>query len=79
MIGNMGRGDNMINNTEEWKCISYFEKSEQCNVNRVHGHMCVCVCVCAKLLQLCLTISDPMDCSPLGSSVHGALQAITRR
>ena len=75
MIGNMGRGDNMVNNTEEWKCISYFEKSEQCNVNRVPGHMCVC----AKLLQLCLTISDTMDCSLLGSSVHGALQAITRR
>ena len=28
--------------------------------------------VCA---QLCLTLCDPMDCSPLGSSVHGILQA----
>ena len=41
----------------------------------------VCVCVCArarvrtKSLQLCLTLSDPMDCSPPGSSVHGILQA----
>ena len=44
MIGNMGRGDNMINNTEEWKCISYLEKSEQCNLNRVHDiYICVCV------------------------------------
>ena len=34
----------MINNTEEWKCISYLEKSEQCNLNRVHD-ICVCVCV----------------------------------
>ena len=32
-------------------------------------------CVCAKLLQLCLTLCDPMDCSPPGSSVHGMLQA----
>jgi len=31
--------------------------------------------VCAKLLQLCLTLCDPMNCSPLGSSVHGILQA----
>ena len=23
----------------------------------------------------CLTLSDPMDCSPPGSSVHGILQA----
>ena len=25
--------------------------------------------------QACLTLWDPMDCSPLGSSVHGLLQA----
>ena len=28
----------------------------------------------AKLLQSCPTLCDPMDCSPLGSSVHGILQ-----
>ena len=28
-----------------------------------------------KSLQLCLTLSDPMDCSPPGSSVHGILWA----
>ena len=32
-------------------------------------------CTCAKSLQSCLTLCDPMDCSPLGSSVHGILQA----
>ena len=25
--------------------------------------------------QLCLTLSDPMDCSPSGSSIHGICQA----
>ena len=25
--------------------------------------------------QLCLTLRDPMDCSPSGSSVHGIFQA----
>ena len=30
--------------------------------------------VCAKLLQSCLTLCDPVDCSPPGSSVHGILQ-----
>ena len=29
----------------------------------------------AKLLQSCLTLCDPMDCSPPGSSVRGILQA----
>ena len=48
--------------------------------------MCVCVCICgyvsaavaaAKSLQLCPTLCDPIDGSPLGSSVHGILQART--
>ena len=34
-----------------------------------------CACVCAKLLQSHVTLCDPMDCRPPGSSVHGALQA----
>ena len=29
----------------------------------------------AKLLQSCLTLCNPMDCGPPGSSVHGILQA----
>ena len=35
----------------------------------------VCMCMHVKLLQLCLTLDDPMDCSPPDSSVHGILQA----
>ena len=29
----------------------------------------------AKLLQLCPTLCDPMDCRPPGASIHGILQA----
>ena len=32
-------------------------------------------CLHAKSLQSYLTLCDPMDCSPPGSSVHGILQA----
>ena len=32
-------------------------------------------CVCMLSLHLCLTLCDPMDCSPPGSSIHGILQA----
>ena len=32
-------------------------------------------CMHAKLLQSCLTLCDPMNCSPPASSVHGILQA----
>ena len=34
----------------------------------------VCVCVCVHI-QSCLTLCDPIDCSPPGSSFHGILQA----
>ena len=33
------------------------------------------VCASAKLLQLCLTLCHPMDCSPWDSFVRGILQA----
>ena len=37
----------------------------------VPSRPCVCVCVHAKSLQSCLTLCDPVDCGPPGSSVHG--------
>ena len=36
---------------------------------------CVCVCLVVKS---CLTLCDPVDCSPPGPSVHGILQARIR-
>ena len=36
----------------------------------------LCLVTCSVLVaRLCLTLCDPMDCSPPGSSVHGILQA----
>ena len=29
----------------------------------------------SEVAQLCLTLSDPMDCSTPGSSIHGIFQA----
>ena len=29
----------------------------------------------SEVAQSCLTLSDPMDCSPPGSSIHGTFQA----
>ena len=36
--------------------------------------MCVCVCVCVCVYAPTL-LTDPLDCSPPGSSIHGILQA----
>ena len=59
------------------------KKKKECalkpTIPRTANKLCVCVwCVCGmyvKALQLCLTLCDPMDYSPPGSSVHGILQA----
>ena len=47
--------------------------------------VCVCVCVCVSVcahahmwVKSCPILCDPMDCSPLGSPVHGRFQARTR-
>ena len=36
--------------------------------------MLLCVCCRHLMAKLCLTLSDPRDCSPPGSSVHGISQ-----
>ena len=38
-------------------------------------YVCVCVCVCVLVAQSCLTLCNPMDCSPQDSTVHGISQA----
>ena len=38
-------------------------------------HDWICVYVCVLVAQSCLTLCDPMDCSPPGYSVLGILQA----
>ena len=58
-----------------WEIFSY-----QCtNLGIIQNHFITCLFIkanysarmCAKLIQLCLTLCNPMDCSPPGSSVHG--------
>ena len=42
---------------------------------RLESSVATCVHVHVQLLQLCLTLCDPMDCSPPGSSARGIVQA----
>ena len=59
-------------------CSQYFVKNKSILSRPLCVCVCVCVCVCAcahSVAQSCLTLWDPMDCSPPGSSVHGILQA----
>ena len=41
-----------------------------------HFHLqCMKVKGESEVAQSCLTLSDPMDCNPAGSSIHGIFQA----
>ena len=45
------------------------------NINNLRCAEVMKLC-CARSLQSCLTLCDPMDYCPLGSSLHGVFQAI---
>ena len=40
------------------------------HVQSLYRYTYICKCICAKSLH-CVRLCDSMDCSPLGSSVHG--------
>ena len=48
--------------------LAHFLACKKCFINEIYV---INVCVRAQLLQSCLTLCDPMDFSPPGSSVHG--------
>ena len=43
----------------------------------INGLLVNSVCLHAQLLQSCLTLCNPVDCSPPGSSVHQILQSFS--
>ena len=56
--------------TRSWSdSLATFEKSQTASSSKE------CACLHAKSHQPYLTLCDPVDCSPPGSSVHGILQA----
>ena len=72
------RFSTVFSSTTVWK-NQFFSSQPSLWLN---SHICtwlqekVCVCVCTRarvrlVTQSCLTLCDPMDCSPPSSSVHG--------
>ena len=60
----------------EWTPCSLWGCKESDMTERLNWtELTWCYVRCAKSLQLCLTLCNPMDHSPPGSSVHGILQA----
>ena len=70
----------------EWGAIAFFDKDSQCWITYdsyvllyvpggASGEEATCQCRKVKseseVAQSCPTLSDTMDCSPPGSSVHG--------
>ena len=57
-----------------WDSSSSSEDQEFCSLTFLTTVKLAYLCVCSDG-QLCLTLSDPIDCSLTGSSIYGALQA----
>ena len=56
------------------------EREKEINTAEIRGmdpsaQRSLCVCVYVWVAQLCLTLCNPMDCSPPGSSVNQIFQA----
>ena len=52
-------------------CVSYIGRQILLPMSHL-GNPTILLCL---VNQLCLTLCNPMDCSPPGSSIHGVLQA----
>ena len=48
----------------------HYKHIQVCGGCHIHRNMFKPVCVHVQYLQLCPILSDPLDCSPPGSSVH---------
>ena len=60
---------------EEGMATERVTESETTERPSTAQYMLYVVCMRALSLQSCLTVYDPMGCSPPGSCVHGILQA----
>ena len=61
--------------TREPMALSSSARQENTNVPSQADEVPPHSCMSAQSLQSCLTLWNPMNCSPPGSSVHGILQA----
>ena len=61
-------GKIIVDTIPQAKGASQVWDKERCLHTKIQGSLHMCVCLVA---QSCLTLCDPMDHSPLGSSVHG--------
>ena len=74
----------MVMDREAWRAVIHGVSKSQTQLSnwtvlnctvKLYLQILVYVCMHAKLLQLCLTLRDPVSCSSPNSSVHEILQA----
>ena len=73
LLRNLYAGQEATVRTGRWTTDGFQWGKEY--VKAVHRHPAYSTYMQSKVAQSCLTLCDPMDCSPPGSSIHGILQA----
>ena len=58
----------------KWIITNFNQKAEPLHAYK-HIYIRLCICCCCLVTKSCLTLCDPMDCSPPGSSVGEMSQA----
>ena len=66
---------NRVNSKDDYPESTNGEMFAKAADAKLRLYLCFTYSLCAKAVQSCLTLCDPMDHSPPGSSVHGILQA----
>ena len=66
-IKTAGRNTNNLSYADDTTLMAEIEEELKCFLMKVKSQ--------SEVAQSCLTLSDPMDCSLPGSSVHGIFQA----
>ena len=65
----LGIHHDIISHAGKW-CIEAFTTQKSCYCSEFYLHPGTYAVLCL-VTQMCLTLCNPMDCSPPGSSVHG--------
>ena len=75
---NSGNQDPVLSDPRPYLVSQFQSLGPSVDFHAQQWNIVACMYACS-ITQLCLTLCNPMDCSPPGSSIHGILKTILER